>query len=414
MTSGFADSVAQAVSKVIKPWMEIKKHADREQRAAAARAKEQYFRGRSSRVTIRAAAFAVMPEAYLKASGGGQYPATARQVMYAARPAIQERTETLDDKYFTQTLLPDYIQEHPDETSAWDVVYDARGHLTEPHTGTMIGIGTLEIRQYLSDAEGPVNLDFGEPEINLEIDTKGPKYRYGTLLYIEKEGFIPLLEAAKIPQRYDVAVASSKGLSSTAARQLIENLSSQVQVVVVHDFDKAGFSILGTLQRNTRRYTFDRMPEIIDLGLRLEDIKKWKLQSEAADYYRGSNPTCNLQENGATTEEIEFMRARRVELNAFTSTQFIAWLEGKFQRHNVKKVIPDPVALERAYRRNMMANLYQELFSEHHEEIEARVKKIRVPRNLNPQLSALLKSKPELPWDRALSELSLQGIDGEK
>ena len=93
MSSTFADSVAKAVSKVIKPWVGIKKHADREQRAAAARLKEQYFRGRSSRVTIRDAAFEVMPDAYLKASGGGQYPATARQVMYAARPAIQERTE---------------------------------------------------------------------------------------------------------------------------------------------------------------------------------------------------------------------------------------------------------------------------------------------------------------------------------
>jgi hypothetical protein len=91
MNLGFADSVAQAVSKVIKPWVEIKKHADREQRAAAARAKDQYFRGRSSRITIRTAAFEAIPEAYLKASGGGQYPATARQIMYAARPAIQKR-----------------------------------------------------------------------------------------------------------------------------------------------------------------------------------------------------------------------------------------------------------------------------------------------------------------------------------
>jgi hypothetical protein len=311
----------------------------------------------------------------------------------------------LNDKYFTQTLLPDYIQEHPRETADWDVVYDARGHLTEPHTGTVIGIGTLEIRQYLSDAEGPVNLDFGEPDINLMINTKGPKCRYGALLYIEKEGFIPLLEAAKIPQRYDLAVASSKGLSSTAARQLIENLAGQVKVLVVHDFDKAGFSILGTLQRNTRRYTFDCMPEIIDLGLRLEDIRKWKLQSEAAEYYRGSNPAWNVQENGATAEEIDFLRTRRVELNAFTSTQFIAWLEGKLRGYNVKKVIPDRATLERVYRRNMTADLYQQLFNEHRKEIEARVKKMRGPRNLSRQLAAYLKSKPELPWDLALDEL---------
>ena len=55
-----------------------------------------------------------MHEAYNKASDSGRYPANARQIMYAARPAIQERTgEMLSDVYFTQVLLPDFIREHP-------------------------------------------------------------------------------------------------------------------------------------------------------------------------------------------------------------------------------------------------------------------------------------------------------------
>jgi hypothetical protein len=50
--------------------------------------------------------------------------------MYAARPHIQKVTgKPLNDAYFTQTLLPDYIEENGVE---WDVVYDARGHFTEP------------------------------------------------------------------------------------------------------------------------------------------------------------------------------------------------------------------------------------------------------------------------------------------
>ena len=62
-----------------------------------------------------------------------------------------------DDKelqygYFSQTLLPDYIEEHGVD---WDVVYDARGHFEEPHTNRRIGCGTIEVRNYLNAAKEP-------------------------------------------------------------------------------------------------------------------------------------------------------------------------------------------------------------------------------------------------------------------
>jgi hypothetical protein len=82
---------------------------------------------RSAKVTIRGAAYEYMETAYLQASANGTLPAHARQVMYAARNYIQQQTgEALDDKYFTQTLVPDYLADHPDLTAAWDVVFDAR------------------------------------------------------------------------------------------------------------------------------------------------------------------------------------------------------------------------------------------------------------------------------------------------
>ena len=45
-----------------------------------------------AKVEIKAATYAVMEEAYLKASGDGKFPANARQIMYAARPLVLERT----------------------------------------------------------------------------------------------------------------------------------------------------------------------------------------------------------------------------------------------------------------------------------------------------------------------------------
>src|SRR3954466_5200001 len=74
-----------------------------------------------------------------------------RQVYYAARPTILTMTgnDKLASNYFTQTILPRYLDEHPEKTAAWDIVYDARGHLTEPHTGRLVALGTLDVRGYL-------------------------------------------------------------------------------------------------------------------------------------------------------------------------------------------------------------------------------------------------------------------------
>ena len=45
-----------------------------------------------------------------------------------------------------------------------------------------------------------------------------------------------------------LAIMSTKGMASTAARTLIDNLCQhQVPLLVLHDLDKAGLSILGTL-----------------------------------------------------------------------------------------------------------------------------------------------------------------------
>src|SRR5262249_62258033 len=114
--------------------------------------------GRRHTVSIREAAWRVMEEAFLQASANNTLPATARQIMYAARPKIAQRADRelggQFDKYFTQTLLPDYIVER---RPAWAsrVVFDARGHFAEPHSNTEIGLGTLEGRDYVAGVPGP-------------------------------------------------------------------------------------------------------------------------------------------------------------------------------------------------------------------------------------------------------------------
>jgi hypothetical protein len=126
---------------------------------ASLRASRAAIRGATCRgISIKEAAGRIMEEAYLEASAGGTLPANARQIMYAARGAILGMTgkESFDDKYFTQTLLPDYLSENPETTKGWDVVYDARGTFAEPHSGRQVALGTLGVRKYLGDTPDKV------------------------------------------------------------------------------------------------------------------------------------------------------------------------------------------------------------------------------------------------------------------
>ena len=60
---------------------------------------------------------------------------------------------------------------------------------------------------------------------------------------------MPLMKAAKMGERFDLAITSSKGMSVTAARELIDHVCGKLglPLYLFHDFDIAGFSIAKTL-----------------------------------------------------------------------------------------------------------------------------------------------------------------------
>jgi hypothetical protein len=178
---------------------------------------------------------------------------------------------------------------------------------------------------------------------------------------VEKEGFDPLWEAVNLADRYDMAIMSTKGMSVTAARQLVDELSKQgVTILVLRDFDKAGFSIVGTLRGDTWRWQYETSPHVVDLGLRLVDVEELGLQSEPVEYDSNRDPRENLREHGATESECESLVQRgrpgrwygeRVEINAMTSDQLVEWLERKLNEIGVGRVIPDDDVLDKAYKR---------------------------------------------------------------
>jgi hypothetical protein len=351
------------------------------------------------RTTQKDAAWEIMEEAYMAASNNGRLPAKARQVFYQARPKIMSMT---DDKelrygYFSQTLLPSYIEEHGVD---WDVVYDARGHFEEPHTNRRIGCGTIEVGNYLHAIKEPeiVPAEFADAN----VDVIGPDGGISAILYCEKEGFDPLFKAVNLANRYDLMIISNKGVSVTAARQLIDSIcgASHLPLFVLHDFDVAGFMIFGTLQRDTRRYQFANAIEVIDLGLRLDDIGGLEREPAAATRTTEYILRSQLAENGASEAETDILLNDRVELNAMTSDQLIAMIERKLKAHGIKKVIPDKDVLAEAYQAFHRSQQLREKFEELEEEFEET--EIEVPEDLNEKVRAVLEEHNDLRWDEAV------------
>jgi hypothetical protein len=301
--SKIADRLKDSILNVTKDWAKQRKAEERRASAEANR-EARLFRA-SDYYNFRSAAFEIMEEAYLKASANGTLPASARQVMYQARPFIQDMMngQQLNDQYFCQQLLPDYIEEHGVD---WDVTYDDRGHFIEPHTEHSIGLGTIAAREYLESVHAPTLEEAGCAAAR--VRTRGPDGCFSAVLFVEKEGFLPLFEAVHLAERFDLAIMSTKGMSVTAARSLIDDLcQDEVPLLVLHDFDKAGMSIAGTLTRDTRRFVFTNVIEPIDLGLRLTDVQDLGLEASAeAVFDRGSDEAKrqNLELNGATDEEL--------------------------------------------------------------------------------------------------------------
>ena len=174
---------------------------------------------------------------------------------------------------------------------------------------------------------------------------------------------------------------------------------------MLHDFDKSGFTIAGTLQRDTRRYSFENAIEVVDLGLRLGDIDGLLTESV---YNRGSDYAVrsNLIENGATEEEVEFLLRRRVELNAMTSPQLIEFIERKLRAVGVAKIVPDQETLEKAYRRTRLLDLMSERIEDLRTEVEEEAAAEPLPADLALQIDALLVEHPEMAWDAALRRMS--------
>jgi DNA topoisomerase VI subunit B len=299
-------------------WERRKKDAAREERADREREREK----RTAEMTLVEAVFRVIPEAMDKASGGGEYRVSAHTLFYHVRPLVQQYTSRpLESGYFEQGLLPRYQRDHGPIPGLY---YEARGTLYEPHTDQEVPLGTRDVESY-----------------------HFPLWLYDKILFIEKQGLWPIFKKARFAERYDMAIVAGEGYATEACRVLFKNAEKikDYQLFVLHDADPFGYNIARTLREETTRMP-GHHAQVIDLGLKLGEALEMGLSAE--NFTRKKALPQGLM---LTDLEREYFRgrqtpsrswiARRVELNALTAPDLVAFVERKLQEAGVRgKVIP--------------------------------------------------------------------------
>ena len=255
-------------------------------------------------------------------SGGEKrYRFNARQLFYALRPIVMEATgRELQIANFTQ-IITDYENENGEIALMYR---EPRGSITHPHHNETITLGTLMVEHY-----------------------ERPEWTFNKLLYIEKEGAQEALKQDRWLERHDCAVMSSKGFSTRAARDLIDKLvghDEPIEVFCDHDADASGTMIYQTLQEATKARGARKIEivniglepwEAIEMGLEAETIDKTDSRKAVADYV--------IDHDG---DWKEWLQTHRVELNAMTTPQLLAWLDAKMEEHGDGKLIPQAETLK--------------------------------------------------------------------
>jgi Histidine kinase-, DNA gyrase B-, and HSP90-like ATPase len=331
-------AMGQALWRVSKALWREGERAERDA-AAAERRHGRQARPVTAKISVKDAVWAVMEAGWAETTDDGAKVASNRTLFYHVRPLMQryaaERGLTVGEltpTYFGQRLLPRYQRE---VRKLPRVYYEPRGTLYEPHTGETVDLGTLQVEGY-----------------------HVPDWTYDKILFVEKQGLWPVLEQARLAERYDMAIVAGQGFATVAARVLLARASTghDIRIFVAHDADPSGYNICRTIREET-----DRMPDhridVVDIGLTVEDARDLGLQTET--YPRLKKLPADLVLTDLARTMFEGKRqlsakgkvswiAERVELNAFTSAQLIAYIEdGLAKAGATAKVVPDAATIER-------------------------------------------------------------------
>ena len=330
-------------------------------------------------------------DAAIEAQGDG-YRFNDRQLLYVLRTIVRnEIGEELQTGNF-KAIITDYEEENGEIPLMYQ---EPRGSITHPHRNETITLGTLMVEEY-----------------------ERPAWTFNKIIYIEKEGANEALKDNGWLERNDCAVMSSKGYSTRAARDLIDKLAEHdepITVYAVTDADAYGSMIHQTLQEATKARGARKIKivhlglhpwEAIAMGLEVETVEEGKRRKPVADYVKAADESGEHGTAPDGTSWEEWLQTHRVELNAMTTPQFIAWLDRKMAEHGKGKLIPPTDVLEA----ELAERIEQKVRAAHTERIlrEAGFEKqvtdsiaaIKKPKGttLAKDIKQLFKREPDREW----------------
>lgn len=326
-----------------------------------------------------------------KLSGTGMYLFSLRQLFYAFRPFLIPVIGR-EPNYGTFCRI---VGDFEDERGEIENLYrDDRGTLCHPHTGESIPLGTRSVAQY-----------------------QRPEWGFNKILYCEKEGFFPILQQAKWLERHDCALLTSKGFATRAARDvlaLLGNTGEPITFYCVHDADGPGTVIFESLASELK----NRGVKVVNLGLDPEEGRQMGLAPESVERKKNRIPVADYIPEG----DHEWLQRNRIELNAVTTPQFVAWLDEKMEAHAGTKVIPPPNVVRDRIAKEAEKELTRRVTEEivRDADVAGRVKAMLAEKKAALKeasataiagLRTILGDQPERHWSDVAKEMGIGVLD---
>lgn len=315
-----ADSSLDLVAAVEATCKQFHKEGKREAKGLPRKQRQATSQGPSLKDVVAL----TLPQAIEDASGQGRFVFPIRNLFYSIRPLVQEYTsDELRYEYFTK-LVDEYEVEQGEIPGMFR---DPRGHLVEPHGGEVVALGTREVDSY-----------------------EMPPWLYARILFVEKEGLLPIFQAAQLAERFDMAIVGSKGFATRAARTLLQRADRQaMKIFCLHDADPAGYEIYRTLCEATRAMP-EHSIEVVNLGLGYEEAIEMGLETES--FTRKKELSAGLNLTPRERQAFEGVKVgnkrwecRRVEINALAADpdRFLRFIEEKLRAHGCTEKLVPPV-----------------------------------------------------------------------
>ena len=325
-------------------------------------------------------------------SGDSEHRYNQRQLFYVLRPIVKDEiNEELKENNF-KSIIDDYENEHGPIPGMY---HEPRGSIYHPHRGETITLGDLMVEEY-----------------------ERPIWLFNKVVYIEKEGASEALKAIRWPERHDCMPMSSKGFTTRAAKDLVDKLAEHdepVTVFCVTDADAFGTMIQQTFQEATKARGARKIQivhlglhpwEAIEMGLEVETVERSKKRKPVADYVKART---DKAPDGTSWEE--WLQTHRIELNAMTTPQFIAWLDRKMAAALRERKLPDKLIppddvltaeLDQRIENKVRAAITERILREASldDQVKAAVDAIKTPtrRHADQGIKRLSRRKLERDW----------------